>query len=122
MFRNIPTTACAFAVTLKKTFDIDDGEIPKPVANKSALERCLPIQKVEASSHVDTCVYVGDRIKKAVGFPQLTACCKPLRYNDFIISYDTKNRIPNWVYEHLYYSKFFKDDPCDTRVNICPYK
>ena len=62
--------------------------------------------------------YVGDIIKKKVGFPQPTACCKPLRFKDFIISYDSRNRIPNWVYEHLTYDKLFKDDPCDRRVNV----
>ena len=62
--------------------------------------------------------YVGDVIKKKVGFPQPTACCKPLRFKDFIISYDSRNRIPNWVYEHLCYDKLFKDDPCDRRVKV----
>lgn len=62
--------------------------------------------------------YVGDVIKKRVGFPQPTACCKPLRFKDFIVSYDSKNRIPNWVYEHLQYDKLFKDDPCDRRMKV----
>jgi len=60
--------------------------------------------------------YVGDLIKKKVGFPQPTACCKPLRFKDFIISFDSRNRIPNWVYEHLTADKLVKDDPCDRRV------
>jgi len=62
--------------------------------------------------------YVGDVIKKKVGFPMPTACCKPLRFKDYIISYDSRNRIPNWVYEHLCYEKLHKDDPCDKRVRV----
>jgi len=62
--------------------------------------------------------YVGDVIKSKVGFPQPIACCKPLRFKDFIISYDSRNRIPNWVYEHLQYDKLYKDDPCDRRSKV----
>lgn len=63
-------------------------------------------------------IYVGDVIKKRVGFPQPTACCKPLRFKDFIVSYDSRNRIPNWVYEHLHYDMLYKEDPCDRRTKI----
>lgn len=63
-------------------------------------------------------MYVGDVIKKRVGFPQPTACCKPLRFKDFIISYDSRNRIPNWVYEHLHYDMLYKEDPCDRRPKV----
>jgi len=62
--------------------------------------------------------YPGDVIKQKLGFPQPVACCKPLRFKDFIISYDSRNRIPNWVYEHLTYDKLFKDDPCDRRAKV----
>ena len=62
--------------------------------------------------------YVGDVIKKKVGFPMPTACNKPLRFKDFIISYDSRNRIPNWVYEHLEYAKLYKEDPCDPRQKV----
>jgi len=111
MFRNISSAACALAVGVKKELvDCSSGESVQATANRSCLIRCIPAVHANSDN-----VYVGDRIKKAVGFPQLTACCKPLRYKDFIISYDTKNRIPNWVYEHLYYNKLFKDDPCDKR-------
>lgn len=72
---------------------------------------------LHAADNKEAC-YVGDVIKRRVGFPQPTACCKPLRFKDFIISYDSKNRIPNWVYEHLQYDKLFKDDPCDRRVKV----
>lgn len=72
---------------------------------------------LHAADNKEPC-YVGDVIKKRVGFPQPTACCKPLRFKDFIVSYDSKNRIPNWVYEHLQYDKLFKDDPCDRRVKV----
>lgn len=89
----------------------------------STLEKCK-VSAVEAAQ-IPYCpqdgLYVGDRIKEKIGFPQLTACCKPLRYKEFIISYDTKNRIPNWVYEHLCAGNFETNDPCDRRVNICPY-
>jgi len=79
----------------------------------------LDILTVKAGCNPDCeAKYVGDVIKKKVGFPQPTACCKPLRFKDFIISYDSRNRIPNWVYEHLTYDKLFKDDPCDRRVKV----
>jgi len=71
------------------------------------------VKTVKAS---DEQKYVGDVIKKKVGFPQPTACCKPLRFKDFIISFDSRNRIPNWVYEHLTCDKLVIDDPCDRRV------
>lgn len=123
MFRNLSYAACALAVGIKNQFDspqsILASESNTLTLSRLNLERCLP--QVKASGG-ECQLYVGDRIKRAVGFPQLTACCKPLRYKDFIISYDTKNRIPNWVYEHLQYYKFYKDDPCDRRVNVCPYK
>lgn len=121
MFRNLSYAACALAVGIKNQVDgSQSGLLPELTANRLSLEKCLP--KVKAAGTECCQMYVGDRIKRAVGFPQLTACCKPLRYKDFIISYDTKNRIPNWVYEHLQYYKFYKDDPCDRRVNVCPYK
>ena len=87
------------------------------IALTVASRKCLV---VKASCNPDPCEpkYVGDVIKKKVGFPQPTACCKPLRFKDFIISYDSRNRIPNWVYEHLTYDKLFKDDPCDRRVKV----
>ncbi|KAK3697597.1 hypothetical protein RRG08_033327 [Elysia crispata] len=72
---------------------------------------------LHAADNKELC-YVGDIIKRRVGFPQPTACCKPLRFKDFIVSYDSKNRIPNWVYEHLQYDKLFKDDPCDRRIKV----
>jgi len=124
MFSKLPTIcASALALQFKNCSDLaSKDESVHPAANMLSLEKCLPA--VSANTHTGPCgqeVYVGDRIKKTVGFPQLTACCKPLRYKDFIISYDTKNRIPNWVYEHLHIAKFFTDDPCDKRKVICPY-
>ncbi|KAK6979140.1 endonuclease G mitochondrial, partial [Biomphalaria glabrata] len=120
MFRKLSYAACAFAVGLKNKVDLPDSPLLSDNSvSKLNLQRCL-MPRVSAGTG-DCQLYVGDRIKRAVGFPQLTACCKPLRYKDFIISYDTKNRIPNWVYEHLQYHKFYKDDPCDRRVNVCPY-
>jgi len=74
------------------------------------------MKSVKAHDHNGHSVFVGDIIKKKVGFPQPTACCKPLRFKDFIICYDSRNRIPNWVYEYLCNDKLFKDDPCDGRV------
>ncbi|CAL1536557.1 unnamed protein product [Lymnaea stagnalis] len=120
MFRKISYAAsCALAVGIKNKFDTPQSVLLQENSlSKLNLQRCLP--KVSAGG-TECQLYVGDRIKRAVGFPQLTACCKPLRYKDFIISYDTKNRIPNWVYEHLQYYKFYKDDPCDRRINVCPY-
>jgi len=130
---NVARCAAFAALTVSKK-GLDNLDQASPAANMLSVEKCRP-----ASSMLEKCIpalstvkanpccvqpenlYVGDRIKKTVGFPQLTACCKPLRYKDFIISYDTKNRIPNWVYEHLQYHKFFKDDPCDKRINVCPY-
>ncbi|GFS05855.1 endonuclease G, mitochondrial [Elysia marginata] len=121
MFRHLTRAACALAVGIKNQVDTTQPLplLSEPMVNRMCLQKCLPA--VQAAGQ-ECQMYVGDRIKRAVGFPQLTACCKPLRYKDFIISYDTKNRIPNWVYEHLQYSKFYKDDPCDRRVNVCPFK
>lgn len=120
MFRNVSYTASALAIGLKNHVDPSCNSEQTPALRMLSLKKCLPVVDASGPAQCKE-LYVGDRIKKAVGFPQLTSCCKPLRYKDFIISYDTKNRVPNWVYEHLEYHKFFKDDPCDRRVNICPY-
>ena len=127
MLGHLTRSACvATTISVKNSYGHAEPQ-QSPAASMLSLEKCLPerlgMPTVNAAG--GPCpdpAYVGDRIKKTVGFPQLTACCKPLRYKDFIISYDTKNRIPNWVYEHLQYHKFFKDDPCDRRIALCPYK
>lgn len=86
-------------------------------AGALAMVGCKPLLN-SLTLKADEPKYVGDMIKKKVGFPQPTACCKPLRFKDFIISYDSRNRIPNWVYEHLTCDKLIKDDPCDRRVKV----
>jgi len=116
ILKTLPAALSCAPLALKESFN-SSGD-----ANPLSVEKCLKemLPGVKAAD-AQASGYVGDRIKKTVGFPMLTACCKPLRYKEFIISYDTKNRIPNWVYEHLQYQNFFKDDPCDKRINVCPY-
>jgi len=81
--------------------------------NQECLKNVMTLHAYDKESS-----YVGDIVKRKVGFPQPTACCKPLRFKEFVISYDSRNRIPNWVYEHLNAANLFNEDPCTPHKRI----
>lgn len=44
------------------------------------------------------------------GFPSLD---NVRSYDDFVLSYDRKNRVPNWVFEHITKEHVKKNDAVD---------
>lgn len=51
------------------------------------------------------------------GFPSLD---NVRSYDDFVLSYDRRNRIPNWVFEHITKDHIAKNDQVDR--SKCDFK